>query len=322
MPLEKRNITSSRLVLGFMGFGGGWDTAPITKEEILRAEEAIDMALTSGITMFDHADIYKLGKAEKVFGKIIKANPHLRERMTIQSKCGIRFEDELGPSRYDFSKEHILKSVDGILQRLAIEYLDILLLHRPDPLIEPDEVAEVFQQLKSQGKVRHFGVSNMNQGQIELIQSYTNEPIIVNQLEMSLKKIDWLEEGVFVNQEAGAAKNFAAGLIEYSRLHNIQIQAWSPLAKGLYSGEKTENLSEADFKTRELIHKMAKEKETTKEAIILGWLMRHPMKIQPVIGTTSLERIKNSKDAVLQSEQMTREEWYALYVASRGNKLP
>ncbi|ALC82135.1 MULTISPECIES: aldo/keto reductase [Bacillus] len=320
--LKKREITDNRLVLGCMGFGGNWDSSPISNEDIVKAEQAIDAALAAGITMFDHADIYRMGKAEEVFGNILASKPGLREQIIVQSKCGIRFEDEGGPFRYDFSKEHILTSVDRILQRLQTEYIDILLLHRPDPLMEPEEVAEAFQQLKSSGKVRHFGVSNMNKAQIQLLQAYCNDPIIVNQLEMNLRKLDWVDHGVLVNHESGAASHFSDGLLEHCILNDIQIQGWSPLANGIYSGNEIENMNEADKQTKELVKKLASEKETSIEAIILGWLMRHPAKIQPVIGTTNPDRIRNCRDAIRQSELMTREEWYSLYVSARGAKLP
>ncbi|TXC91830.1 aldo/keto reductase [Metabacillus litoralis] len=322
MPLQKREITSSRLILGCMGFGGGWNSDPITSEDILKAEKAIDAAQAIGITMFDHADIYTMGKAEKVFGEILNTRPSLRENMVIQSKCGIRFQDELGPQRYDFSKNHILSSVDAILGRLHTEYIDILLLHRPDPLIEPEVVAEAFEELKTSGKVRHFGVSNMSSAQIKLIEAYSSEQMIVNQLEMSLRRNDFVEQGILVNQKAGNSVNFADGIMEHSRLENIQLQAWSPLANGMYTGRKLDNLSEADLKTIELVEKMANEKNTTKEAIVLGWLMRHPASIQPVIGTTNPERISNCAEAVHQSEDMTREEWYSLFTSARGQKMP
>ncbi|MBM7603186.1 putative oxidoreductase [Metabacillus crassostreae] len=322
MPLQKREITSSRLILGCMGFGGGWNSDPITSEDILKAEKAIDAAQAIGITMFDHADIYTMGKAEKVFGDILKLSPTLRENIIIQSKCGIRLQDEIGPQRYDFSKNHILSSVDAILSRLHTEYIDILLLHRPDPLIEPEIVAEAFEELKTSGKVRRFGVSNMNAAQIKLIESYTSEQMVVNQLEMSLKRNDFVKQGILVNQKAGNSVNFADGIMELSRMENVQLQAWSPLANGMYTGRKLDNLSEADLKTIELVEKMANEKNTTKEAIVLGWLMRHPVFIQPVIGTTNPERISNCAEAVYQSEKMTREEWYSLFTSARGQKMP
>ena len=322
MPLENREISSSRLILGCMGLGGGWDNSDITSEHIKIAEEAVETALSAGMTMFDHADIYTRGKAEKVFGEVLKTQPTLREQIQIQSKCGIRFDDEKGPGRYDFSKAYILDSVDGILSRLNTDYLDILLLHRPDPLMEPEEVAEAFHLLRNSGKVNHFGVSNMNKSQMQLLETYMEQPIIVNQLEMSLNKLDWVDQGVHVNQQSGTTTHFADGLLEHCMLQNVQIQAWSPLAKGIFSGNKMENMSDTEMNTALLVEKMANEKETSKEAIVLGWLMRHPAKIQPVIGTSNPTRIKNCEDAIRQSDLMTREEWYTLYVSARGHRLP
>lgn len=322
MPLEKRGISSSRLILGCMGFGGDWDNSPLTKEDIRKTEAGVEAALSSGITMFDHADIYRMGKAEEAFGTILSSKPQLREKMVIQSKCGIRFADSSAPGRYDFSKNHILSSVDGILKRLSAEYIDVLLLHRPDPLMEPGETAEAISELKKSGKVRHFGVSNMNPGQIQLLQSALGEPLVVNQLEMSLDKLDWVDQGVHVNHADGSEVSFAAGLLEYCMLHHIQLQAWGSLANGKFSGRKFPELSESEMKTLQLVEQLAAEKNTSREGIVLGWLMRHPANIQPVIGTTSPERIKNCQDAIQVAQEMTREEWYSLYVSSRGRNLP
>lgn len=319
MPLEKRNVTTSRLVLGCMGFGGEWDDSPLAEADVKKLREAVEAALDIGITMFDHADIYRNGKAEQAFGRVLKESPGLRENIVLQSKCGIKLDDGRLPRRYDFSKEHILASVDGILSRLGTDYLDILLLHRPDILIEPEEVAEAFAILKQAGKVRHFGVSNMNADQIRFIRAYTDEPIIVNQLELNLVRIDWAEHMVLVNQPKGASLNFSDGLIEYCRLHDVQLQAWAPLAKGLLTGAPLpEDAPQALRRTRDLVAAMAREKETTPEAIVLGWLMRHPAMIQPVIGTTSAARIRNCADAARQAALMTRDEWYTLFAAARG----
>lgn len=322
LPLQQRNISSSRLIYGCMGLGGGWNQNPISEKDILDAERAIDAALSIGITMFDHADIYTFGKAEKVFGDVLKRRPELREKMVIQSKCGIRFPEGEIPNRYDFSKEYIINSVNGILTRLGIEQLEILLLHRPDPLMDPEEVAEAFDLLEKSGKVRHFGVSNMNAAQIKLLQAYCSAPIVVNQLEMNLQKLDWLETGVLVNQKAGTEFNFSDGIIDHCRLEKIQIQAWGSLANGIYSGRHLENPTVAYLKTKQLVEEMAANKETTLEAVILGWLMKHPAMIQPVIGTANEKRILNCQGAARQSALMTREEWYTLYVASRGQLMP
>ncbi|MBS8266459.1 aldo/keto reductase [Mesobacillus boroniphilus] len=305
-----------------MGLGGSWDSSPIESTHVKQAHEAVEAALESGINMFDHADIYTLGKAETVFGQVLKEKPGLREEVIIQSKCGIRFGDQESglPTRYDFSKSYILDSVDGILSRLGIDYLDILLLHRPDPLMEPAEVGEAFHQLKASGKVRSFGVSNMSAGQIRLLQRNTDEKIIVNQLEMSLNKIGWLDTGVHVNQEAARQNTFPEGTLEYLQMEGIQIQSWGSLAKGLYTGKNIENESESVKNTAALVQKLAKKKQTTPEAIVLAWLMRHPAAIQPVIGTVNPARIQACGDAV--NVDLSRDEWYSLYVSSRGERLP
>lgn len=322
MPLEQRGIHTSRLILGCMPFGGGWNSDPITKDDILKAERAVDAALSIGISMFDHANIYTRGKAEQTFGTILKSRTALREQIIIQSKCGIRLGDDKLPGRFDFSREHILEAVDGSLSRLGIDYLDILLLHRPDPLVEPDEVAEAFGRLKAAGKVRYFGVSNMSVGQIKFLQQALPDQLMVNQLELSLAHLHFLDQTVHVNQQDGASVNFADGLIEFMQLERIQAQAWGPLAQGRFSGRSVEKEPENVQKTAALVKQMAVTKETTPEAIVLGWLMKHPAMIQPVIGTTDPDRIVACQDAERQSQMMTREEWYTLYVSARGKPMP
>ncbi len=322
MPLAQRGISTSRLILGCMKFSGGWNRDPLAQAAIHDAERAVDAALSIGISMFDHANIYGMGKAEQAFGAILKNRPDLRDRIVIQSKCGIRFAEGSVPGRFDFSREHILESVDASLRRLQTDYLDVLLLHRPDPLVEPDEVAEAFGRLKAVGKVRYFGVSNMSAAQIRFLQQALPDHLAVNQLEMSLARLDWLDQTVHVNQEAGASVNFSEGLMEYCRMERIQIQAWGPLAQGKFSGRDVQNERESIRRTAELVRRMADEKETMPEAIVLGWLMKHPAKIQPVVGTTNPDRIIACKDAERQSELMTRDEWYTLYVSARGKNMP
>ncbi len=322
MPLAQRGISTSRLVLGCMSFGGGWNRDPLTQAEIHQAERAVDAALSIGISMFDHANIYRMGKAEEAFGAILKSRPELRDQIVIQSKCGIRVAEGAVPGRFDFSKEHILEAVDASLGRLQTDYLDVLLLHRPDPLVEPDEVAEAFGRLKAAGKVRYFGVSNMSAAQIRFLQQALPDQIAANQLEMSLARLDWLDQTVHVNQTAGATVNFSEGLLEYCQMERIQIQAWGSLAQGKFSGRDVQDAPEPVRQTAALVQEMAAEKETTAEAIVLGWLMKHPATIQPVIGTANPERIIACKDAEQQAQAMTREEWYRLYVSARGKNMP
>ncbi|WP_308638185.1 aldo/keto reductase [Paenibacillus silvisoli] len=321
IPLQRRGLDASQLVLGCMRLGGDWSaSSPITAEHYREGHEAVDAALEVGINMFDHADIYTAGKAERVFAHVLRERPELREKIILQSKCGIRFGDGEQPHRFDFSADYILESVDGILERLGTEYLDILLLHRPDPLVEPEDVASAIHQLKASGKVRHFGVSNMSHGQIRLLQAYSDEPFIVNQLEMSLHKIGFLDTAVSVNQDAWRSNVFPEGTMEYCRLENIQLQSWGPLAQGRYSGGSLEGQSESVVATAAIVAELAEKHSTTTEAIVLAWLMTHPAGIQPVIGTINPQRIRACKDAA--TLRLSREDWYRLYVASRGVSLP
>lgn len=309
---------ASRLIYGCMGLGGGWNNSPATKADVNQARTIIDKVLGLDINVFDHADIYTFGKAEQVFGEALKQSPTLRDNMIIQSKCAIRFEDELGPKRYDFSAQHLTASVEGILSRLHIEQLDILLLHRPDPLMELDEVAGVLQQLKTQGKIKHIGVSNMHGHQIAYLQSALSSPIVANQLEMSLAFRDWLEDGVTTNSIANRQTGYASGTIEYCAMNNVQLQAWGSLAQGRYTGAETQ--SEHDHATAKLVSSLAAQYQTTPEAIVLAWLMRHPAKVQPVLGSTNLSRIEASQRAV--DISLSREHWYMLFETARGQEMP
>ncbi|EXX85140.1 aldo/keto reductase [Paenibacillus darwinianus] len=321
IPLHRRGIQASRLILGCMPLGGNWDSEPITSAHVEQAREAVEAAMESGITMYDHADIYTMGKAEQTFGLVLKEKPGLRDKLILQSKCGIRFDRGPGkPHQFDFSKSHILASVDGILERLGVDYIDILLLHRPDALVEPEEVAEAFERLTESGKVRHFGVSNMGAGQIKLLQAYCKAPLVANQLEMNLLYTDFIDQGIHINQTAGKDGIFPEGTLEFCRLENMQLQAWSPLAKGLLSGASLEGQPSSVKETAALVAAMAERKNTTREAIVLAWLMRHPAGIQPVIGTSDPQRIRNC--AAAGQIELSRDEWYELYTASRGTKLP
>jgi predicted oxidoreductase len=280
----------------------------------------LDAALEAGINIFDHADIYMMSKAEQVFGEALKERPELRERLFIQTKCGIRFADEAGPNRYDFSKEWILACVDSSLKRLNTDYLDVLLLHRPDPLMEPEAVAEAFAELKTAGKVRHFGVSNFHAHQLEFLQSYLPDPLVVNQIQMGLDHRDWIEQGIMFNNVEGKDVNFAPGILEYCRMNGVQLQAWGSMAQGIYSGRSLKKQPKAVKKTAELAQALAQKYGTTLEAIVVGWLVRHPSAIQPVIGTTNPERIRACSQAV--EIELSREDWYTLFVSARGESVP
>lgn len=308
-----------RWFFGCMGLGGDWNTTSISEDARRASFLALDSALEQGFTLFDHADIYTRGKAEQVFGEYLALQPGLREKILIQTKCAIRFKDDQYVGRYDFSAAYIRQQVELSLRQLQCGYIDLLLLHRPDPLMDIHEVADVLQALQQEGKVKQFGVSNFGAPQLRLLQSVLAQPLRVNQLEMNLAKIDWLEQNVLTGMVQGASHFFGYGTVEYCQQHQVQIQAWGSLAQGLFTGGKTPQ-TEAQRHTADLVRQLAALYQCSPEAIVLGWLMRHPAGIQPVIGTTNPDRIKACAQA--RTVQLTREHWYALYVASRGQPLP
>ncbi|MBM7663478.1 putative oxidoreductase [Bacillus mesophilus] len=275
------------------------------------AEEYVKTALDLGANFFDHADIYGGGSCEEIFSEAINMNPTIREKMILQSKCGIR------NGMFDFSKEHILDSVDGILKRLKTEYLDILLLHRPDTLVEPDEVAEAFNQLESSGKVRHFGVSNQKPMQIELLKKSIRQPIVANQLQLSITNANMISQGFNVNMENEASIDRDGSILDYCRLHDITIQPWSPFQYGFFEGVFLGNDKFPELNER--INEVADKYGVSNTTIAVAWILRHPAKMQPVIGTMNLERLKDCCNAA--DLHMTREEWYSIYRAA-GNILP
>ena len=275
------------------------------------AEHFVRSAMEIGANFFDHADIYGTGTCEEIFADAVQMNPQVRENLILQSKCGIR------KGMFDFSKEHILNSVDGILQRLRTEYLDVLLLHRPDALVEPEEVAEAFDQLEREGKVRHFGVSNQNPNQIALLKKYVKQPLVANQLQMSITNTTMIDSGINVNMENDAAVNRDGGILDYCRLHDITIQPWSPFQYGFFEGVflGNEKFPELNAKIDEIAAKYGVSNTT----IAIAWLLRHPAQMQPVTGTMNIERLQ---DCVKASEvHLTRPEWYEIYRAA-GNVLP
>lgn len=315
--IPKTDLVVSRIAYGCMKIGGTWDHAPISTEVEKTARDTVAAALDCGINFFDHADIYTCGKSEELFGRILKSTPGLRDRVVLQSKVGIRFANDAyhsgEPARYDFSHDHILRSTEAILKRLGVAHLDILLLHRPDPLIEPAEVARAFDTLHRSGKVRHFGVSNHTPGQIELLRHYVRQPLVVNQLEFSLAQPALVVEGFLANRAGSMSEaNLASGTLDYCRRHEISIQAWSPVGGG--------KLLNPDTAAAKLIIELAAAKRTTPEAVILAWILRHPAGIQPIVGTTKAERVRASVQA--DAVELSREEWYALLAAARGAKVP
>jgi predicted oxidoreductase len=276
------------------------------------AERLVKTALDLGANFFDHANVYGDGACEEIFAGAIGMNSAVREKIILQSKCGIR-----KGIAFDFSRENILSSVDGILKRLKTDYLDVLLLHRPDLLIEPCEVADAFGVLHAKGKVRHFGVSNQDPPQITLLRKYVKQPIVANQLQLSIVHASMISRALHVNMEDEKALDRDGGILDFCRLNDITIQPWSPFQYGFFEGvflgsDKYPALNKA-------IGGIAKKYAVSDTTVALAWLLRHPAKMQPVTGTMNPARLK---DCVKAAEiNLTREEWYEIYLAA-GNILP
>lgn len=300
--LGNTDLQVSRIALGCMRMDA---------LSVAEASQVLETALDNNIDFFDHADIYGKGESERRFSQAIKELGIPREKVVLQSKCGIH--DGL----FDFSKEHIVHSVDGILKRLETDYLDVLALHRPDALMEPEEVAEAFSSLKQAGKVRHFGVSNQNRYQMELLQAYIEEPLVVNQLQLSPAHTPMLDSGFHVNMKDDAATMRDGGVLEYCQLNKVTIQAWSPFLVSLQEGIfATHSRYE---KLNQTIEKYAMYYGVAPEAIVVAWLLRLPAKIQTIVGTMNPERL--ARIAKAYQLTLTREQWYDIY-KSAGNILP
>ena len=273
----------------------------------------IHSAMEMGINFFDHADIYGGGKSEEIFGLAMKDDGSLkREDMILQSKCGIR------PGVcYDLSKDYILTSVDNILKRLNTEYLDVLLLHRPDALVEPQEVAEAFDELEKSGKVRAFGVSNHKPMQIELLKKYVKQPLLFNQMQFSIPVSNMVANGLEVNMTSNGAIDRDGSVLDYCRLNDMTIQAWSPFQmpewKGCFLG------ADEYWQLNQEIRVLADKYQVSDMAIATAWIIRHPAKMQVIAGTTNLDRLRQIVEG--SNVEITREEWYKLYLAA-GHMLP
>lgn len=297
----------AQVVLGLMRI------PKMSQSEILRL---LETSSDNGINALDIADCYSNGQCETLLGDVFKANPGLRDKFWVQSKCGINKLD--APFVFfDFSKEHIIESVNGSLKRMKTDHLDSLLLHRPDALMEPEEIAEAFSQLHKEGKVTDFGVSNQNPSQMNLLRKYLPFKISANQVQLSCAFTPMLDAGFNVNMQNRASSDHDGGVLEYCRLNEIVIQAWSVMQYGFFEGvfigsPKYEKLNG-------VLNRIAKEQNTTPTAVAIAWVLRYPGLMQAVIGTTKPERVVESAKAT--DVSLTRAQWYEIYL-SAGNILP
>jgi len=313
MRLGTSTLQVSRIALGCMRLSDD-------RQEAMRTVQA---ALDQGINCFDHADIYGQGKREEVFSALWSRAPSLRDQIVVQSKCGIRFPGDprpTSPTRYDFSYEHIVHSVEGSLRRLGTDHLDVLLLHRPDALVEPAEVARAFDHLEQVGKVRWFGVSNHTPAQIRLLQTCVEQPLVANQVELSLVHHPLINAGIVFNRDEASGVASSEGTLPFCHAEGITIQAWGSLAGGRVSGRATKPPNARLEETAAVVAELATAWRVSREAIVIAWLLRHPARIQAIIGTTNPTRIAAACQATQVS--MTREAWYRLFEAARGGPLP
>lgn len=303
VDLGGSGLNASAVALGVMRING--------LDSDAAAQQVLETAAGNGINFFDNADVYGDGECEKRFGRALKQSNLQRDHIFVQTKVGIRHH------AYDFSKQYLLDAVDHSLQRLGLDYVDSLLLHRPDALIEPEQVADAFNTLQNAGKVRQFGVSNMNPNQVELLQHSVQQKLIVNQLQFGIKHTGPIDAGIHVNMSDPRSVDHDGSIIEYSRLHNMTIQAWSPFQYGFFEGVFIDN---PKFKQlNDELQKLADKYHVTKNGIAVAWILRHPANMQVILGSMNQGRI--AQMAAGANVQLTHQEWYDVYLAA-GNNLP
>ena len=307
--LGTSGIEVTRLAYGCMRLSGTWDRTEVDSNAIENGIHAVETAVDAGYTFFDHADIYGDTTCESIFGQALARHPGWREKLVITTKCGIRFEDEPlpgQPHRYDFSYEHIVRSAEESLERLQIDRIDLYMLHRPDFLAAPEEIARAFVKLRDEGKVREFGVSNFRPSLLSAVQSALPFALQTNQVEIHLRRLDC----------------FTDGTLDQCLERKITPMAWSPLAKGkLASGSAPELLDgERQATILEALDAAAVAYETERTVIALAWLLRHPSGIIPIVGSMNPENIRIAAKAA--EIELDRDTWYRLLRAARGEKLP
>ena len=319
LPIHHYYPHASRMILGTMNLGGGWNSNSVTNKDINQAYDLVTKALELGTNVIDLADIYTYGKAETTIGELLKKERALRHHVILQSKVGIRIPPSVDVCHYDLSGQWITQAVNESIKRLQDNTLDILFLHRPDPLMQLHDTANALLKLHEQGKFEYLAVSNMHAGQVAYLQSALNVPIIANQLEMSLASYDFVEDAITVNMPINANSGFPRGTMEYCQQAGIQLQAWGAMAQGRFAGNCVANDKNIETSSA-LVAKLAQEYNVDTSAIVLAWLMRHPANIQPVLGTTNVKRLANAHEAL--NIQLSQQQWYHLLEAIRGQSVP
>ena len=312
-----------QIAFGTASFGDQNSANSYCQDDIKEAQLALETVIELNINYIDTADIYGKGRSENIIGELIKNQKKLRDQIVLQSKCGIKFSEENQNLYYDTSKDHIICAVEQSLSRMNTDRLDFLLLHRPDPLMDPEEVSKAFEQLHFQGKVLHFGVSNFTPNQIKILKKFLTVPIVVNQIQFSLLHTVLLDAGIEGFHET-INPHGAQGTLEYCKINNIRIQAWSPLKRGVLTGN---NMIQDDLildsqlnKTKMVLYKTSKQYNTSPEALLIAWILKHPYKILPILGSTDPETLKAC--AAAREINLLREDWFNLYRVARNKDFP
>lgn len=316
---------TSPLIYGCMPLGGAWDNSELTSEQVDAARTAVYAAVEAGIELFDHADIYANGKSEKVFGMLVAEDPSLVSQLTLQTKCGIKIPGNTGPANsvvhYRLDRDSIRSSFEGSLERLGVDRVERLFVHRPDPLTLMSETASALDELREEGLIRSVGLSNVTLSHVHAFQRLMSTPLTAVQLQLSLAHRNFVEAPVLGNHPDGRDYSIEAGLLAGCRAEQIEIQAWGAMANGIYSGAPTQG-DEAAEAASGVVDSLAERTGVSREAVVVGWLLRHPYVPRPLIGTMNPERIKACAQAPQAAAAMTHEDWYALWTAARGHALP
>ena len=301
ITLPNTNVKVSKISLGCMRLKG---------KSVEQIEMLLKNALELGINYFDHADVYGHGECESLFGEVLKRNPQLRKKMIIQTKCDI-VPVYNGGQRYDTSKEYIKKKVKESLRKLNVDYIDILLLHRPDPLCNPIELSETFSELQEEGMVKYFGVSNHSVGKMKLLQKYLKQPLVINQMQFSIIHSHMVDSDIFLNMDDSKGIDRDNGMIDYCHYNEITIQTWCSLQASWMDGTFIDNPKFP--KLNAVLEELANKYKVAKSAIAIAWILRHPANMIPVTGTTSIDHLKQACEAT--NVKLTRQEWFDLYMA-------
>lgn len=313
----------SRLAYGCAALAGPWESGELTADRQRHALSALEAALEAGIDHFDLADVYAYGRAEQAFSAIWEIDPALRSRVTVQTKCGVvrsPADHSRAGTCYDSSYDHLLAAARGSLERLRVEYLDLLVLHRPDVLMEPAEVAAAFERLYASGEVRGFGVSNYAPGQIELLRAALDRPLLVNQLQVSLAHPDLIDDAVVVNDALPNRSVRGFGTLAYCMQAGITVQAWAPLGAGSLVRDDEAGLDSRLRAVRRELREVARGRGVPPAAVAIAWLLRHPAGIQPILGGRTPAEIREAAQGI--ALDLTRNEWYRLFNAARGAPVP